>query len=93
MIDIEKNIFFGERLKQVRNIHNMTTNELSKKLNVSTSAIHQYEKNKIKPSYCNIIKLCNIFNVNIKYFFTKPPISNIRNITYHKKFYKKIYDF
>lgn len=56
-----------EKLKQLRIQHNLKMKELGDRINVSESAISQYEAGKRKPDYDTLLKLADIFNVSTDY--------------------------
>lgn len=55
----------GSQLKKLREKHNMSQEDLSKRLNVSRQAIYKWESNKGYPDIENLIALSDIFNVTI----------------------------
>lgn len=55
----------GNQLKRLREKHNMSQEDLSKRLNVSRQAIYKWESNKGYPDIENLIELSDIFNVTI----------------------------
>lgn len=67
------------RLTEARNAKAMTMATLSELLGVSRQAISIFEKGLKTPSYENIIKLSNLLDVNIDFFYTKS--RNIQPIT------------
>lgn len=56
---------FSTNLRELRVNRQYTQNELSKKLNLSRTAISNYEKGTIQPSIETIIKISEIFNVSL----------------------------
>jgi transcriptional regulator with XRE-family HTH domain len=60
-------IVFDRRLKELRLINKLTQQELANLLFVSKSTICSYEKGKRMASIDTLIKISNIFNVNIDY--------------------------
>ena len=67
---------FKERLVGLRNEKNWNQAILSAKLNYGASAISNYEKGKNQPSFSDLIKIANIFEVSIDYLLG---LSDIRN--------------
>jgi len=63
----------GERLKNLRELHNMQSQELSKKLGVNSSTISLYEHGSRFPSIDKIIKLADIFGVSVDYLVGHEP--------------------
>lgn len=56
---------FSTNLRELRINQRYTQDELSKKLNLSRTAISNYEKGIIQPSIETIIKISEIFNVSL----------------------------
>ena len=56
---------FSTNLRELRINQRYTQDELSKKLNLSRTAISNYEKGIIQPSIDTIIKISEIFNVSL----------------------------
>ncbi len=56
-----------KNLRMIRKAHHMTMKELADKIDVSESAISQYENGKRQPSYETLIKLTRIFEVSSDY--------------------------
>lgn len=60
-------ILFGEKLKELRQIKNLTQLELSNRLHVTKSMISAYENGIRYPSYDVLIKIANLFGVTTDY--------------------------
>lgn len=58
---------FGDILQELRKDRGWVQADLAKMINVSKSAIGSYESGLSEPSFCNLVKLAEIFNVNIDY--------------------------
>ena len=72
----------GEKIKNKRKELNLTQEYLAKELNISRQAVSKWEKGLSEPSMDNLVKLSEIFGVDIDYFKKdegedKSPISNI----------------
>lgn len=72
----------GEKIKNKRKELNLTQEYLAKELNISRQAVSKWEKGLSDPSMDNLVKLSEIFGVDIDYFKedeqdNKSPISNI----------------
>lgn len=80
---------FGNNLKKIRQEHDMTQEELAKRINTSRSNIANYENDKNMPSIEILNKLSEILNCSTDYLLgksdTKINISNIDESD--KKFY------
>ncbi len=80
---------FGNNLKKIRQEHDMTQEELAKRINTSRSNIANYENDKNMPSIEILNKLSEILNCSTDYLLGK---SDVRNNTSNidesdKKFY------
>lgn len=58
----------GEKIKNKRKELNLTQEYLAKELNISRQAVSKWEKGTSEPSMENLVKLSEIFGVDIKYF-------------------------
>ena len=58
---------FAERLKEERLVANLTTSELSKKLNVATRTIQRWERGDRMPDIDMLILVANALDVTIDY--------------------------
>lgn len=70
----------GEKIKEKRKELNLTQEYLAKELNISRQAVSKWEKGLSDPSMDNLVKLSEIFGVDMAYFKkdeNKSPISNI----------------
>lgn len=54
-------------LKELRKSKNMTLKELGILINVSESAVSQYESGKRSPDYSTLVKIAEVFNVSVDY--------------------------
>lgn len=58
----------GEKIKNKRKELNLTQEYLAKELNISRQAVSKWEKGISEPSMDNLVKLSEIFGVDIGYF-------------------------
>ena len=58
---------FGEILKDLREEQTLSQMQLSKKVDITQSAIARYELNKTEPRLSDIRKLCQYFEVSADY--------------------------
>lgn len=63
----------GERIKRLKELHNISSRELSEKLGVNRSTISHYEHGTRHPSYERLLKLANIFDVSVDYLVGNEP--------------------
>jgi transcriptional regulator with XRE-family HTH domain len=62
-----KQLPFHEKIKELRDTHGWTQNELADKLGTDGRMISHYEKGKNIPSADILIKIAELFNVSIDY--------------------------
>lgn len=67
---------FKNRIKQLRVERGLTQDDLAKILNYGRTAISNYESGRSEPSYTDLKKIADFFNVSIDYLLFR---SNIRN--------------
>ena len=58
----------GEKIKNKRKELNLTQEYLAKELNISRQAVSKWEKGLSEPSMDNLVKISEIFRVDIDYF-------------------------
>lgn len=58
----------GEKIKEKRKELNLTQEYLAKELNISRQAVSKWEKGLSEPSMDNLVKLSEIFGVDMAYF-------------------------
>ena len=58
---------FKDRLKDLRNLHQLTQKDLATKLNCSSSKIGMWETGKREPTNDDLILLSNLFEVSTDY--------------------------
>lgn len=67
----------SKKLKYLRKQHKITQFELSKKLGISRAAIASYESRNIIPSVEVLIKMSNVFDVPLDYFYDDESIHEL----------------
>jgi transcriptional regulator with XRE-family HTH domain len=77
----------GERIIQLRKQHNLSQDELAKKINVSRTIIGNYERNTNTPSIEVLIKIAENFDVTVDYLIGEGKLSS-----YDKDVIKRIED-
>lgn len=86
----------GERIKELRQLHNMNQTDLGKVLGVEKSTISMYENNKSRPDDDIKIKLANYFGVTIDYLVgraSNPKLNRRDEIDIQKDLDKMRQDF
>ena len=58
-----------DALRSIRKKHHMTQGELADKIGVKHNTISDYETGYSKPNAVRLIKIANVFNVSLDYFF------------------------
>lgn len=67
---------FGKRLKQIREHHKLSREDLANKLNISYSTISKYETNVRFPDQEMLSKIADLFNVSTDYLLGRSNIPN-----------------
>ena len=63
---------FGSKLKEIRELRNMTQKELAEAVDISENFIARIEiNNGGHPSISTIVKLCNILNISMDYLLSE----------------------
>lgn len=70
----------GQKIKNKRKELNLTQEYLAKELNISRQAVSKWEKGMSEPSMENLVKLSEIFGVDIGYFKNEEDESKIGKI-------------
>lgn len=60
----------GDRLRSLREKHNLTQEQIAKKIGISRGTYAHYEINKRRPDYETLIKITDIFNVSLDFLLT-----------------------
>lgn len=60
---------YGERLKRARLLRGLTMQELGDKVGITKQAISKFEKGKIIPSGKTMVKIAEVLNLTLDYFF------------------------
>lgn len=59
---------FGDKIKNLRKLHNLTQEELARKLEVSLSTVSRWERGDfVIPATKNLIDVCLLFGVSMNY--------------------------
>lgn len=72
---------FGEHLKELRKIHNLTQKQLAQQIGASERGIQNYELNQRKPTYDILIALADFFNVSIDSLVGRTDSNNLNIAT------------
>lgn len=72
----------GQRLKMLRNTHNMKQSELAEAMYVSKFTVSAWERDLQKPEYNKLESLSRLFNVNLSYLLgenddSSPPVPDL----------------
>lgn len=64
-------IKIGKNLQQIRKSYGYTQERLAEEIECSARYISDVEQDRAKPSYENLVKICNIFNVSLDDIFSE----------------------
>lgn len=77
---------FGKRLERARKAANLSLRALGEKVGVSQTAISKYEKELLTPDSTMLIKLADVLNVKIEYFFKPKKFTfELEHVDYRKR--------
>ena len=65
------NIKIGKNLQKLRRSHGYTQEKLAELIDCSARYISDIEQDKSKPSYENLIRICNVFKIGLNDIFTE----------------------
>ncbi|MBA1433684.1 helix-turn-helix domain-containing protein [Bombilactobacillus bombi] len=71
----------GQRIKELRQAHNLTQYELGRRLNITKSTVSMWERGDRTPDIAMIIKIANFFKVSSDYLLGLTPNKNPLNST------------
>ncbi len=74
----------GENVRRLRRKNDMSMDKLAETIGVSKNAIKKYELNQMSPSYDNLIKLANAFNIEPSKLLEEYPNEKIQRPLYHR---------
>jgi transcriptional regulator with XRE-family HTH domain len=61
------NLTFGDKIKNLREDHNLTQSDLGNALNMTQRKISYLELNRYEPSIQDIVEICRFFNISADY--------------------------
>lgn len=67
---------FGERLRMLRTEKGLTMQQMAEMLGITTGAWAKYERNEAEPTFDNLVKIANFFNVSTDFLLGR---TNVRN--------------
>lgn len=76
-------IKIGKNLQMIRKSYGYTQEKLAEEMECSARYISDIEQDRAKPSYENLIKICNIFNISLDYIFSEYLKDNGENQIYY----------
>ena len=82
-------IKIGENLQKIRKSYGYTQERLAEEIECSARYISDIEQDRAKPSYENLVKICNVFNVSLDDIFSEY-LDNKINQKIHKYLLNKI---
>lgn len=66
----------GEKLKELRNLNNISLRSLSEKSGISKSTLSDIENNKTNPTTNTLKKIAGAFNIDVEDLFKAEPITD-----------------
>lgn len=66
---------YSQRIKELRKLHEWTQAQLADKVNVTKSAISQYEHGVRRPDQETLLALCDVFNVDADYLLGREGVT------------------
>ena len=64
-------IKIGKNIQKIRRSHGYTQERLAEEIDCSPRYISDIEQDKSKPSYENLVKICNIFKIGLDDIFSE----------------------
>ena len=61
----------GKKLKELRQVFNLTQKELAEKLEISRVNYTRYENDNVRPDYETIIKIADFYDVSLDELFDR----------------------
>lgn len=80
----------GDKIKDLRDLNNLSQAQLAIKLGISRSLISHWESNNRKPSYTELEKLSNIFEVTADYLIGTTTVPDGEVVSTKKKTHNKM---
>lgn len=74
--------YIGKRIREFRNAHNLTTEELAEEIGTTRATITRYETGARKANQDVLFKLADIFHVSVDDFFPPRNFSPTNNVIY-----------
>lgn len=73
----------GSRLKEQRELHNLSQKEVAKRLNISFSVLSNYESGERTPSLEKLVRLANLYQCTTDYLlgFTREMTDNTLDVS------------
>ena len=65
------NIKIGKNLQKLRRSHGYTQEKLAEMIDCSARYISDIEQDKSKPSYENLVKICNVYKIGLDDIFSE----------------------
>lgn len=81
--------FLGGKLRFIRNLKDLSLRELAEKIGITKMAISNWENGIAQPSKENILKLCDIFNLEYDYFY-KENVHDLSEPKFRKEYLGKM---
>lgn len=76
-------IKIGKNLQKIRKSYGYTQERLAEEIECSARYISDIEQDRAKPSYENLVKICNVFNIGLDDIFSEYLDNSIYKKEYH----------
>ena len=70
MKENNKNYYFGDKLRTIREKKKLTLKEIANKIGVSESLISQIETNKVSPAIDTLLRITDVLELDLEYLFS-----------------------
>lgn len=70
---------FGDKLRELLEIHNLSQKQLGEKLNIAPSTIGNYVRNIREPDHATLIIFANYFNVSVDFLLGNSSENNLQH--------------
>ncbi len=56
----------GENLKELRKLNKISQKQFAEKINTTQQRVSEWERNKIEPSFYNIVKILKLYDITFE---------------------------
>ena len=83
----------GKKLKELRNIANISLRDLAEAVGISHNTLATYERNDVVPTIYNAVKICEYFEVPVEYLVYGKKITTNFNDAELLRLFQEIDDY